>query len=1008
MSEFNALVRATKCVEMIQVPDRKDFSTFARYNASNGYIALGPAYQSYKIKRSTNSVTLLLLGLSGAGKSHIVNNIFNTPITSVGEGVSCTKEILEFVIELPSENLGISNSEIHVIDTPGFGDTERGLEFDAKVLANVDKLFKEKGFIPNFILLAVNITDKRLEGQFAPFVKLLQAIKRQLSGAVLDLEHPNLLVVLTHLCSMIPKFQRDPLSKKEIIQRLVRENIGIASVHVEFAENMSDEYELEKIGEYYQLPNGDLFPRNIYQSLVKIGSGTDPIGHGLLNEAYPKLQSAKLPVKQFVHAIVDVPSLNSVVEGLLRLQIYATTELGDRLSACWSQLCPDEQSNCRLKPTEFAQKLSILGYKNHQDLPRMKKQTVQFFREIAPDDQMAVLLRRAFGIEAPTISCDLLVGQAFDLTKDCPTSFVVLSSGDMNLATVGLYIPSSIVATDHNEVKFTCHVTKSKREMTEQRLRELKINANLGKWQFSFGHRDGYNVFSQGSNNTLTAVYEKRLIKLEMGHTSPVSEELKTAVQKLPSNYDKHSEHNVNQWKYFFSTYGTHYIKTAYIGGSVVFHMTNISGSLGQSNYEVNPGGISGFLASVFSANCTGSETSSSSASFNEKNLEITVRGGNSTKASELASSSTKEQFYERLNAWEDTIWDDPAVADSSVTLGAIADVVNRFESSLVNGMKEAALDLYNSRLEYEAKNELVEPTRQQDSDNNKDEGTKCLTAQTLIATPTEPKPIAILKSGDFVLDKDGRPARVVAVNKVYTCGRALLYGFDEISPFFTCQHTFLHPSGSILVQNKTMLREFHPQMQTEFDVIEMPTRNIEVLTVQDGRLVAATVPFLTSLEMDNDEELYFLAVEGEGTYVANGFVCYHELPIFDAWPQTFLVIFETVKMLDVQNPHVFTKHEFDGLFKLSVEIKGIWQMLVNNHDTTDNDPNISITTKNSFNNAMLHLAEVLNNAHQANLGMMLYSGCGMILHRFIEVDKTMSPRPFVQAAQDVMAGCKI
>lgn len=97
---------------MVEIPDRHAFLEFAQKNSRKGYAALGSAWQSYNIKRSTNSATILLLGLTGVGKSHTINNLFASKITPVGEGVSCTKEILEFTLAMPSEHVGISNSKV--------------------------------------------------------------------------------------------------------------------------------------------------------------------------------------------------------------------------------------------------------------------------------------------------------------------------------------------------------------------------------------------------------------------------------------------------------------------------------------------------------------------------------------------------------------------------------------------------------------------------------------------------------------------------------------------------------------------------------------------------------------------------------------------------------------------------------------------------------------------------------------------------------------------------------
>ncbi|CAG7633813.1 unnamed protein product, partial [Allacma fusca] len=746
-------------LKMIEIPDRDKFPSFAQRHMASGEKGVGSAYQSYKAGRSTNTATILLLGMTGAGKSHTINNLFTKEITPVGEGVSCTKDIVEFTIEMPSENAGISNAKIKVIDTPGFGDTEDGLEFDARVLANIDRLFELRQYKPSFIILAVNINDKRLDGKFAPFVQLLQSMKLQLMKNVLDKDHPNLVIVLTHLCGAVPKLQRDPNPKKLLVQKIVHENLGIPNVPVEVAENCVDDYELPKTsaGDYFILPNKEYFPRNLYQSMVRIAQTVDPVGHEIVNEAYPKLQKRNFPISKQEHPIVEVPASDVIASDIMRMKISTNTELGDNLSVGYSQLSKAERDLCRMEPTEFSYKLSILGYRNRSDLPKTKKDVIAFFREISPDKGMEILLRKSFGLEAPNFTVDLYIGRAFDLTKDRTTSFVVLSPGTHTLANTGCYMPQYIISSCCPEVKFTCNIAHTAQEMMQQRMKELKIQMSCSKIGFNFSNREGYSIFSQGSSNTLTAVYEKRILKLEIKHNAPISQELTSAVEGLPTVYDRHNQANVQQWKTFFNTYGTHYINTSYLGGSVVFTMSNVDGSKGQSSFQSTQGGISGFLKGIFGGvEYSDSSSSSSSSSFSRKNMEILVRGGNSAKASQLALSNNQKEFTDRLTAWEETIWENPMVTDSSVALAEVADVVNQFRSGVVNAMKVATEDLYNARLEYEAK--LAEPTKQGDSDANKGGDSSCLTPETLISTPRGNVPVKFIQAGDIIIDQYGRP----------------------------------------------------------------------------------------------------------------------------------------------------------------------------------------------------------------------------------------------------------
>ena len=47
--------------------------------------------------------------------------------------------------------------------------------------------------------------------------------------------------------------------------------------------------------------------------------------------------------------------------------------------------------------------------------------------------------------------------------------------------------------------------------------------------------------------------------------------------------------------------------------------------------------------------------------------------------------------------------------------------------------------------------------------------------------------------------------------------------------------------------------------------------------------------------ELPPDTRVYFVIVEGEGSYIVDNFVARHELPDFDRWPDTFACLVAVV-----------------------------------------------------------------------------------------------------------------
>jgi len=675
-----------------------------------------------------------------------------------------------------------------------------------------------------------------------------------------------------------------------------------------------------------------------------------------------------------------------------------------------------------------------MGYENIQDLPRTNKNKMKFFQELAPDKGMEILVKKALNLEALRFSMDLFVGRAFDITRDKITSFNVFTpSATQNMSTIGCYIPDHVHASDCPQVQFTYDILQSKDEMVKQRLKQLNIQLGTGEIKFNYQSRNGFNVFNSDSTKKMTAVYEKHLIKLEVMNNSdtPISEDLKRTVQQLPTTYNKKDVKNVEAWTNFFKTYGTHYVSTSFIGGSIVFEINNVDDHKVRSTFTSNSGGINAFLGNIFGGDGYSSSSSDSLISALKKNINIIILGGNSAKASDLVTSQNQEEFLNRLHAWEETILENPMVTDSSISLREMADVINRIQPNIVHDMKTAILDLYNTKLKYEVP--CSEPTRQADRQANKsDGGSNCLMPQTLILTPKGQVLISELKMGDTVLNGLGQQVKVLGVNKVYSIGnQTQIYGFKDTElgekPFFTGGHTFLAPfkgsshknfSKNLLVANKLELKKFHPQMKTEFCVQEMPKIggiNLTGFNICDFHPNVTRVPQLTLKMIKEGQELYFLAVQGnEGTYIANGLVCYHELPNFAAWPRTFEVIGKTAASLTKTEEEI-NFESFLCLRNLAIQISHEWKFFMENNISgqKNNEKVGHMNTKNlsqsscdetvlGINHMLEQLPKILNNSHSANFGMFLYAMSGETLHQYLDV-LVLNSTPLIEIADRII-----
>ena len=99
----------------MEIPDRQKFKEFwlqTQVKGDDVNETFSFAYESYEAKRSTNSMTILLLGLIGSGKSNTINSLFDKDITMAAEGVSVTRDIIDIAVSMPAQDLGILNSTV--------------------------------------------------------------------------------------------------------------------------------------------------------------------------------------------------------------------------------------------------------------------------------------------------------------------------------------------------------------------------------------------------------------------------------------------------------------------------------------------------------------------------------------------------------------------------------------------------------------------------------------------------------------------------------------------------------------------------------------------------------------------------------------------------------------------------------------------------------------------------------------------------------------------------------
>lgn len=160
-----------------------------------------------------------------------------------------------------------------------------------------------------------------------------------------------------------------------------------------------------------------------------------------------------------------------------------------------------------------------------------------------------------------------------------------------------------------------------------------------------------------------------------------------------------------------------------------------------------------------------------------------------------------------------------------------------------------------------------------------------CFTAETrvLMADGTE-RPIAGVRPGDRVIGRGGGVNRVTGMH-IVPLGLRALFGVNRHHPFFTAEHPFLTPGGWRALDRMTTRLEM-----PGLDVAELAAGDVLITAaavsgetagalalapaVSFGHLVLHRV---TRAEGEPADRVYNLILDGDHSYVANGFVVHNK-----------------------------------------------------------------------------------------------------------------------------------
>ena len=195
-------------------------------------------YESFSRKRAIGSISVLVYGTSGVGKSSTVNFLFDLKEGDVNaaktsENTSQTRSVTELIIQATEEKYETRDVRVAIVDSPGLNDTH-GHAQDACNAFAIRKFYEDYAlraeagkFYPNLIFILIKASDSRIDGPTNNLIKSLRVLKKL---DLVDTAKPNVVGIITHACQFarttakwIERFEK----KRKNLQSIILEYLHV-------------------------------------------------------------------------------------------------------------------------------------------------------------------------------------------------------------------------------------------------------------------------------------------------------------------------------------------------------------------------------------------------------------------------------------------------------------------------------------------------------------------------------------------------------------------------------------------------------------------------------------------------------------------------------------------------------------------------------------------------------------------------------------------------------------
>ena len=569
--------------------------------------SLGLVEKSLMAQRSANRAVFFLYGLSGSGKTATLKHLFNgAKELEVSSKESATRSVIEHIYSLKSDHWGVKNLQISFIDSPGFGDTD-GPNQDAINLALIEEFIKQhpqlgaqeiKWFgcpyhytvYPNIVMIVIDVNDERMLGYKSRVASMFKILKKK-KLHLIDRKRANVVIVLTHVCSIPKKNWAARLdSKVYFVQLLVRRFLKI-HVPVVYIENDFDGYELKMSGDFSILYNGEYQPENLFNACIDImKSSRDEVGieavRLFFQTTISEVSNSLPPNIVSLESISDLTLFNKSKEFFFsKLTVlkpaYEVTKVTTMIYEYVQKNSSDPRSEgIKLEDELYPLKFVLMkrGFKKPEDLESKTLAEIEITLHPYKFNELeSRVLSEVFKLKPPVVQqIPTNLGHGYDLlTETVKEKFVIHCESEVSVPPYGFLIPTNcecqFTGVNNCDFNFICTFFSNLDEYNETRLAELDLQDCSGVIRFK--PLQGHNIFDHSSTSNpkkfeITFAYQKVLGSITLNRYQ-LARKFQDLLKDVPEYFDEGNKATVQKFDELFAQYGCFFLSEVSIGGYV-------------------------------------------------------------------------------------------------------------------------------------------------------------------------------------------------------------------------------------------------------------------------------------------------------------------------------------------------------------------------------------------------------------------------------------------------------